>query len=101
MLYQSSDNSKTDSDESLISFGNIKQNRLLPSITKASTYSCFICLSEVSTNYHAMLPCRHASICKECFEVCKRHPSSPICGSKFVCPLCRSPVNSVILLPSI
>ncbi|KER30291.1 hypothetical protein T265_03240 [Opisthorchis viverrini] len=66
---------------------------------------CFICLSSsISEGLRVLLPCRHAGLCNECFQTyCQKTAWSrdAILHGILCCPLCRSPVYSVLRLPPV
>ncbi|CAH8428584.1 unnamed protein product [Schistosoma turkestanicum] len=71
--------------------------------------SCFICLSTENTtttttptNLRVFLPCRHAPICSDCFNTLYKLSMFSINNhliGLLTCPICRTPVNSTLLLP--
>ncbi|KAH8855990.1 zinc finger protein [Schistosoma japonicum] len=64
---------------------------------------CFVCLSSKSTSdLRVLLPCRHAAICSECFKSLHNSAMFSVHHNLIgllTCPLCRTPVNSTLLLP--
>ncbi|CAH8834566.1 unnamed protein product [Trichobilharzia szidati] len=67
---------------------------------------CFICLSSssdsTSSSLRVLLPCRHAAVCHDCFQ--SLHNSAMSSAPHHLiglltCPLCRTPINSTLLLP--
>ncbi|KAA3674282.1 uncharacterized protein DEA37_0012090 [Paragonimus westermani] len=65
--------------------------------------ACFVCLNSVSNgDLRVFLPCRHAGLCADCFTsfiVKAYNPTNPL-NRLLCCPLCRTPISSVLCLPS-
>ncbi|KAF8563023.1 hypothetical protein P879_08196, partial [Paragonimus westermani] len=65
--------------------------------------ACFVCLNSViNGDLRVFLPCRHAGLCADCFtpfigKAC--NPTNPL-NRLLCCPLCRTPISSVLCLPS-
>lgn len=66
---------------------------------------CFICLSiETTYNLRVLLPCRHAVICSDCFKSLYKSAMFSVNHhliGYITCPICRTPINSTLLLPRI
>ncbi|KAH9593582.1 hypothetical protein MS3_00001686 [Schistosoma haematobium] len=66
---------------------------------------CFICLSiETTYNLRVLLPCRHAVICSDCFKSLYKSAMFTVNHHLIgfiTCPICRTPINSTLLLPRI
>ncbi|CAH8428791.1 unnamed protein product [Schistosoma rodhaini] len=103
ILFDAGDNVNSINETTILPMKTITSYTNNNEISRTWRPCCFICLSsETISNLRVLLPCRHAAICSDCFQ--SLHKSAMFTINHHLiglitCPICRTPVNSTLLLP--